>query len=209
MRKILVTSAKGGAGKTTIATNLAAHYAQAGKNTALVDTDRLGSSYAWARKRPEPLPGVLGIDGGRRWWDKLPPDTQRVIVDSPAGVRPSDVEELLEHVDAAIVPILPSVIDLEATQGFVAGLVELAPIRRRKLPVALVANRTKPWTNATQAALETLRGFPFPVVAQLRDSQGYALLAGLGKSIFDYHSEQITSHQDDWQPLLKWLKKLG
>lgn len=209
MRKILVTSAKGGAGKTTIATNLAAHFAQAGKNTALVDTDRLGSSFAWARKRPDALPGVLGIEGARRWWDKLPPDTQRVVVDSPAGIRPSEVEELLEHVDAVVVPILPSVIDLEATLGFAAGIAALPAVKRNKLPVAIVANRTKPWTNATQAALETMRTFPFPLVAQLRDSQGYVLLAGLGKSIFDYHSEQITSHQDDWQPLLKWLKKLG
>ena len=46
------------------------------------------------------------------------------------------------------------------------------------------------------------------MVAELRDSQGYVLLAGLGKSLFDYHSEQTRSHQDDWAPLLKWLKKL-
>ena len=34
-------------------------------------------------------------------------------------------------------------------------------------------------------------------------------LSGLGKSIFDYGSENVRSHQDDWAPLLKWLKKLG
>ena len=33
-------------------------------------------------------------------------------------------------------------------------------------------------------------------------------MAGIGRSLFDYHSEQIRSHQDDWAPLLKWLKKL-
>ena len=33
------------------------------------------------------------------------------------------------------------------------------------------------------------------------------MLAGLGKSLFDYHSAQVRDHQDDWQPLLKWLKK--
>jgi chromosome partitioning protein len=45
------------------------------------------------------------------------------------------------------------------------------------------------------------------VVAQLRDSQAYSLLVGLGKSLFDYHSAQVREHQDDWQPLLRWLKK--
>ena len=50
---------------------------------------------------------------------------------------------------------------------------------------------------------------PFPVIAELRDSAGYVMLTGLGKSIFDYHAENVRSHQEDWQPLIKWLKKLG
>jgi chromosome partitioning protein len=32
-------------------------------------------------------------------------------------------------------------------------------------------------------------------------------MVALGKSVFDYRSEQIRSHQDDWAPLLKWLRK--
>jgi chromosome partitioning protein len=44
-------------------------------------------------------------------------------------------------------------------------------------------------------------------VAQLRDSQAYVLLTALGKGIFDYHSEQVRSHQDDWKPLLRWIKR--
>jgi chromosome partitioning protein len=35
------------------------------------------------------------------------------------------------------------------------------------------------------------------------------LLAGLGKSVWDFQSEQVRSHQADWAPLLKWLKKAG
>ena len=46
-----------------------------------------------------------------------------------------------------------------------------------------------------------------PVVAQLRDSQAYVMLVGLGRSLFDYHSQQVREHQDDWAPLLKWVKK--
>ena len=44
MLKILVASSKGGCGKSTIATSLAAHYAQGGKNTAIVDADDLSAS---------------------------------------------------------------------------------------------------------------------------------------------------------------------
>jgi chromosome partitioning protein len=74
--------------------------------------------------------------------------------------------------------------------------------------VALVANRLKPWTRASQDAVEQLAaGSPFPVVAQLRDSQAYVLLTALGKGIFDYQSEQVRNHQQDWKPLLRWIKR--
>jgi chromosome partitioning protein len=34
-------------------------------------------------------------------------------------------------------------------------------------------------------------------------------MTGLGKSIFDYSSETVRSHQEDWGKLLRWLKKLN
>ena len=48
---------------------------------------------------------------------------------------------------------------------------------------------------------------PFPVIAQLRDTQAYVLLTSLGKGIFDYNSEQVRGHQEDWTPLLRWIKR--
>jgi chromosome partitioning protein len=208
--KILVASSKGGCGKSTIATNLAAHFAQSGKNTALVELDRQNSSLRWAQKRPDNVPGVLGIEGHKkRWSAHLPPDTERVVVDSPAGAHRDVLEPLLEDVDAVIVPILPSGIDLDASTNYLAELAAIPRIKRGKVPVAIVANRLKPWTNASQDALTAMKDLPFPVVAQLRDSQGYVVLTGLGKSIFDYGSESVREHQHDWAPLLRWLKKLA
>ena len=208
MRKILVASSKGGCGKTTIATNLAAHFAQDGKNTALVDADRQGSSLRWAEKRAGLPAPVLGISGLRRdWASKLPDDAQRVIVDGPAGIRAGELAELLEDVDALLIPVLPSRIDLEASEAFLHEVAQLARVKRGKVAVGLVANRLKPWTTASQEAVEEIKKLPFPLLAQLRDTQGYVLVAGLGKSIFDYHSELIRTHQEDWAKLLRWLKK--
>jgi len=48
---------------------------------------------------------------------------------------------------------------------------------------------------------------PFPIAAQLRDSQAYVLLTALGKGIFDYQSEQVRGHQEDWKALLRWIKR--
>jgi chromosome partitioning protein len=208
MRKILVASSKGGCGKTTIATNLAAHFAQDGKNTALVDADRQGSSLHWAEKRAGLAAPVLGLSGLRRdWADKLPDDAQRVVIDGPAGIRPGELAELLEDVDALLIPVLPSRIDLEASAVFLRDVAQLARVKRGKVAVGLVGNRLKPWTTASQEAVEEIKRLPFPLLAQLRDTQAYVLVAGLGKSIFDYHSELIRTHQDDWAKLLRWLKK--
>ena len=111
--------------------------------------------------------------------------------------------------DAVLVLVNPSIIDLEATVPFLNSLAQHARIKKGKLPVALVGNRLKPWTSASQQAVGQLKAWPYPVVGELRDTQAYVLMVALGKSVFDYHSEQITSHQDDWNPLLKWLKKVA
>jgi chromosome partitioning protein len=207
MLTVLVACSKGGCGKSTLVTQLASHWAQDGKRTAIVDTDRQGSSYRWAMLRPEGTPGVLGLEG-RRGLQRLPPDTERVLIDTPAGSGERELEPLLETADAVLVPVLPSSFDLHATLGFLGQLAAVPRVKRGKLSVALVGNRLKPWTHASQDALAQLaEDSPFPVVAQLRDSQAYVLLTALGKGIFDYHSEQVRSQQQDWLPLLRWLKR--
>ena len=208
MRKILVASSKGGCGKTTVATNLAAHFAQDGRNTVLVDADRQGSSLRWAEKRAGLPAPVLGLSGLKRdWAAKVPADAQRVIVDGPAGIRPGELAELLEDVDALLIPVLPSRIDLDASEAFLHDVAQLARVKRGKVAVGLVANRLKPWTTASQDSVEEIKKLPFPLIGQLRDTQAYVLVAGLGKGIFDYNSELIRSHQEDWAKLLRWLKK--
>ena len=210
MQKILVASSKGGCGKTTIATNLAAHFAQQGKNTVLVDADRQGSSQRWAEKRAELPAAVLAISALRpNWENKIPEDAERVVIDGPAGIRAGELAELLNGVDALLIPVLPSRIDLEASETFLREIANLGRVKRGTVAVGLVANRLKPWTTASQEAIEEIKRLPFPLLAQLRDTQGYVLVAGLGKSIFDYHSELIRTHQEDWDKLLRWLKKLG
>ena len=52
MKTTLVLNPKGGAGKTTIATNLASCFAAAEVPTTLMDYDPQGSSMNWLRLRP-------------------------------------------------------------------------------------------------------------------------------------------------------------
>lgn len=208
MLTTLVASSKGGCGKTTLVTQLATHWVQSGKQTAVIDADRQHSSLRWVGRRPENVPSVTAIEGSRRAFDRLPGDVQRVIVDTPAGADESDLEPYLEKADVILVPVLPSHFDLDATLDFLTKLRSISRVKRGKLPVGLVGNRLKPWTNASQSAIAELgERAPFPVVAELRDSQAYVLLTALGKGIFDYHSENVRGHQDDWAKLLRWIKR--
>lgn len=208
MKTILVASSKGGAGKTTVASNLAAKFALDGRKTVLVDADPQGSSTRWAQRRVDLSSAVLAVDGSSRkahWRKHVPEDADVVVIDAPAGALAADLEPFLEHADAVVVPVMPSGLDIEATVGFLNTLAEVPRVHKRKLPVGLVLNRSKPWTQTSRQALDMLQAWPYPVVTQLRDSQAYVVLAGLGRSLFDYHSAAVRDHQGDWEPLLHWI----
>ena len=209
MKTVLVASSKGGVGKTTVATHLAAQWAVAGRRTALVDADLQGSSTTWCRRRYELKSAVLPLDGTRQqgWRKAVPDDTEHVVIDAPAGAHAEHLASFLERADAVVVPVLPSALDIDATVPFLDGLAKHPRVRRGELRVGLVGNRLRPWTNATQQAVELWKRWPYPLVAELRDSQAYVLLVGLGKSLFDYQSRHVRDHQGDWQPLLKWLRQ--
>src|SRR5690606_13109788 len=106
MKTILVAGSKGGVGKTTIATHLAAHSALQGRRTVLADADPQGSATRWAQRRAVLDSAVLPVDasGRKSWHARLPPDTEQVVIDAPAGALAADLGGFLERADAVVVP---------------------------------------------------------------------------------------------------------
>jgi chromosome partitioning protein len=115
MQRIIVLNPKGGSGKTTVATNLAAQYAAAGELPALMDLDPQGSSARWLRKRPAdqaPIHGIAGFERAatvtRSWQLRVPAHCTTLIVDTPAAIDAQSLPEITRGADAVLVPVMPS-----------------------------------------------------------------------------------------------------
>ena len=125
--RIMIANAKGGCGKTTMATNLASFMSNAGHKTVLVDYDPQGSSMDWLQARDLHLPTITGLpafqnmnsQGATRTWNlRVPVDTARVILDTPQVWR-AMLSDLIQQSDMVIIPVIPSAIDIRAATGFI------------------------------------------------------------------------------------------
>ena len=212
-RRIVVLNPKGGSGKTTVATNLAAYYASAGFTTTLIDYDPQASSSRWLRKRASHLPAIHGIAAydknprvTRSFLMRLPPGTARVVVDTPAAVAAQDMPELVRDADAVLVPVLPSDIDIHACSKCIADLLLVAKIRRRENRIGVIANRARRHTLALGTLLRFLATLEIPVITTLRDSHNYLRAAERGHGLHEMKSYLAGDDVATWQPLLEWLE---
>ena len=163
---IAVVNQKGGCGKTTIATNLAALFAIEGQEVLLVDADpEQHSSLNWCADRPDHLPRIHSISlparNLRKDADVLRQKWQTIIIDG--GAR------LTEHARAAIaaadwlvVPVRPSKADLDATAQFI-DLAQTDMTQRDNLYGGILMNQLQGGTAISTAAREQIATWEFPV----------------------------------------------
>jgi len=154
---ITVAQQKGGAGKTTLAANLAVAFSKRGKDIALLDTDPQGSLGRWFMTRHEAGDPGMEFSTASAWGvsyeiDKLKKNSDLIFLDTPPKVD-SDLKPALRASDLVIVPVTASHVDLWAT----SDVLDLA--QREGADVMVVLNRAKAGTRVTnevEAALAEL-----------------------------------------------------
>jgi chromosome partitioning protein len=114
MRHVMVMNSKGGCGKSTLATNLASHFAIEGYRVAIADYDPQRTSLDWLAMRPGDLPRVTGIAAYDEGLRAVPRDTEVLVIDAPARTHGSEMNELVRRAETILVPVLPSPIDMKA-----------------------------------------------------------------------------------------------
>ncbi|MFC5303278.1 AAA family ATPase [Azospira restricta] len=203
MRAVMVANPKGGAGKTTLATNLAGHFANKGRKVTLCDLDRQQSALRWMAFRDPSLPPVTGYFAGNQMLFNLPKEPDWVVLDAPAGLQGYKLSDYLRHVDKVVVPVVPSVFDMAATEDFLNSI--RSEMRGRKAAIGIVAMRVDPRTRAAMMLEEFLRHFDIPILAYLRNTQNYVNAAAAGLTVFDPPRAKHRRDEEQWQNLLHWL----
>ncbi len=206
MRTIMVLNAKGGCGKTTIATNLASYYAwERGQQVALADFDPQGSSLAWLQARSAEWPPIHGI-AAFRTLVRPPKETEVMIMDAPARVQGAELAGLVRRVQTIVVPVLPSPVDIRAAADFMKELLTSGRVSRQQTRVAVVANRVRENTLVYHTLQAFLKSLKIPFVTSLRDTQNYIRAQEKGVGIFEMAPSQTWQDREQWEPLVRWLR---
>jgi len=212
LNKIVILNPKGGCGKSTLATNLAACYAQEGPTPAVMDYDPQGSTMGWLDRRPQDLPEIHGIaayknsmQATRSWQLRVPNETINLLVDSPASVDHDDLRELTRDSTSILVPVLPSSMDIQAASQCIADLLLVAKVDRRDRKLAVVANRTRKNTKSFGKLMRFLDSLGIPIIAVLRDTQNFVHAAERGVGLCEMQPSRVKKDVEQLRKIVTWL----
>ncbi|MGG5808343.1 ParA family partition ATPase [Falsiroseomonas sp. CW058] len=180
---IAVAQRKGGAGKSTLAANLAAAFAGTGQRVALLDTDPQQSLARWhaLRAAAGSRAGVLDFEAPAGWrvpatLDRLRRSHDIVLLDTPPHAD-TDAKIAIRGADLVLVPLQPSPADLWAMEA----TLDLA--RAEKRPAAVAMNRMPAQGKLPGEIMAELRSRGLTVLdAPVGNRSGFAqaFAAGLG-----------------------------
>lgn len=214
LQRIVILNPKGGCGKTTLATNLASYFALRGPLPALLDCDPQGASMRWLEKRSNNRPPIHGIaayknsmNATRTWQLRVPQETRRLIIDSPAALEGPEIHDLIYDASNILIPIMPSPIDIRFAARFIAELLLVAQLDRGEIKVGIVANRTRQNTKSLQQLMRFLTSLKIPLIAMLRDSQNFVAAVEEGIGIYELPHYRAKRDLHQMARIVSWLDR--
>ncbi len=205
MRHVMVLNAKGGCGKSTLATNIAVFFARDGHNVCLADYDQQRTSLDWLAQRPADLPAISGVAAYEEGLRNVARNTEILVIDAPARVHATELNELVRRAETIIVPVLPSSIDMKACGHFLTELLEIGKVSRKQARIALVANRVREYTLIYEELDQYLTKLKLPYLGCLREAQNYVRAYARGMGVLELPEYLAWPDWKQWEPICEWL----
>ena len=193
---IAVVNQKGGSGKTTLSMQLAGTLARRGHKVLVVDADPQGTATRWAASADDEKPfpaSVVGLSAAsnkvHREVKKFVPDYQYIIIDCPPAADSPVPQSALLVADLALVPVIPSPLDMWAAVGIREVIGNVGDINE-ELRSRLVINQLQPNTTLAKEALEVFPEFGIDLCqTYMHQRQVYRQSAVFGQTAHDFGSK--------------------
>ncbi len=205
MPTVALVSRKGGCGKSTLATNIAAYFAREGVPITLGDLDHQQSMRVWLKRRPGAAPAITGWFGDTNGNVRPPMGASHLVLDTPGGLHGLGLAKVAMVADAILIPVSGSVFDREAASDCWAELRVHPRVASGRCQVAALGMRLDRRTQAEEVARDWAASIGLPWLCSLRGSQIYVRAVENGLSIFDLPPSVTAIDREQWQPLLRWL----
>lgn len=191
---ISVTSLKGGVGKSTTAINLAVCFAHSEYKVSIVDVDANQSALRWSGLRDDSLPAVpvYSLTDGMELSKNVKHLNQTheiVIIDGTPSLS-QVTSKIILLADLLIIPILPSGLDIWATEKFLERYRDAEQQQEKHIPARFLINQNQT-TNLSREVKEVLEQTNIPVFGStLKSRIAYreAVIKGLG--VYEYKDEK-------------------
>lgn len=163
MPVIAVVGNKGGAGKTTLSINIASGM-QRRCSTVLLDADPQRSSFQWRElaEREDLVEVVDAVDDVVETVNQYRDRYECVMIDCPPSVQSEQTRHALTCSDIAVIPVLPSPLDLWATVH-VEQEIEWARSVNPGIKGLVVVNQLESRTVLSRLIHEALQEIALPV----------------------------------------------
>jgi chromosome partitioning protein len=204
---VCVINGKGGCGKTTVSTHLAAGLAVSGLKTLLVDLDHHNGASRWHKIRPKSA-AKIELSDWKKDFGEVPKSIQRVVIDCPASLRLPRVQEIVAESDLLVVPLLPSIFDQHATKLFLQRIQKIKKLRKGRKDILIVHNRCRERSLASRQLDDYLAGLGYESFVRITDRTLYPQLAAQGLSAFDGKTKAIQALQEEWMPLIEEIEAI-
>ncbi|MHB8286871.1 MAG: nucleotide-binding protein [Caulobacteraceae bacterium] len=183
MPVIALASSKGGCGKSTATLILAGAYASDGYAVHIIDADRSGRLFKWAKhgSKPDNITASRADEKNLRSEIDQARKSAEVVLIDVEGSANATVAFAVGYADAVIVPANPSAPDVEDAISTVSLVRDMAEVARRPIPHALLWSRVPTAIKSREMTeLENQIGqAKIPVIGRIHERTAY-------KSLFSF-----------------------